>query len=177
MQTAMELFAENGFHATSINQIALKAKISKGLSYNYFNSKNDILEEIIDEGFNEIFNVWYPQGDGTLTEEEFISLIEESFDILKTKRRYWKLFYALMLQPGISENFINKYMEIIVPMNAMLKEYIAKKGSTDPEGDLIVINSMLDGAFLNAIVAPEIFPIDHVKKKIINGISRIINNK
>ena len=31
MDTALELFAENGFHATSISQIAAKAKISKGL--------------------------------------------------------------------------------------------------------------------------------------------------
>ena len=36
METALELFAENGFHATSMSQIAKKAGISKGLAYNYF---------------------------------------------------------------------------------------------------------------------------------------------
>ena len=31
MDTALELFAENGFHATSISQIAAKAKFRKAL--------------------------------------------------------------------------------------------------------------------------------------------------
>ena len=56
METALELFAENGFHATSISQIAKKAGISKGLIYNYFESKNDILEEIIEEGFDDVYS-------------------------------------------------------------------------------------------------------------------------
>ena len=43
LESALELFAENGFHATSISQIAKKAGISKGLIYNYFESKNEIL--------------------------------------------------------------------------------------------------------------------------------------
>ena len=47
MEVALELFAENGFHATSISQIAKKAGISKGLTYNYFESKKELLDELI----------------------------------------------------------------------------------------------------------------------------------
>ena len=54
MNVALELFAENGFHATSISQIAKKAKISKGLTYNYFESKKEILDEIIKKGFDSL---------------------------------------------------------------------------------------------------------------------------
>ena len=56
LDTSLELFAEKGFHATSISQIAKKAKISKGLIYNYFESKDDILNEISNEGFQVIFS-------------------------------------------------------------------------------------------------------------------------
>ena len=51
LDTALELFAENGFHATSMSQVAKKAGVSKGLAYNYFESKQDILDEIIKTGF------------------------------------------------------------------------------------------------------------------------------
>lgn len=175
MDTALELFAENGFHATSISQIAKKAKISKGLTYNYFESKTDMLDEIVDEGFHAIHDLFDPNHDGILTEEEFVGFIEKSFDIVKKDHRRWKLYFSLMLQPVVADNFSTKYSEAAEPMMRMMYEYIANKGSVDPEGDLMIISAMIEGAFLYAIVAPEIFPIDVMKEKIINGIFRIIN--
>ncbi|GET27932.1 TetR/AcrR family transcriptional regulator [Prolixibacter sp. SD074] len=48
---ALELFASEGYHATSVAKIAEKAYISKGLLYNYFESKDDVLKEIAQVGF------------------------------------------------------------------------------------------------------------------------------
>ena len=39
LTTALKIFAEEGYHASSVNKIADKANISKGLIYNYFDSK------------------------------------------------------------------------------------------------------------------------------------------
>lgn len=176
LDSALELFAENGFHATSISMIAKKAAISKGLIYNYFESKNDILEEIIDKGFHEIHDLIDPDKDGILTENEFIYFLEKSFEMVKNNQRHWKLYFSLMLQPVVSENFATKYAAAGEPMFRMMYEFIASKGSTDPEGDLMIISAMLEGAFLYAIVAPEIFPIDQMKIKTIDGIFRIIQS-
>lgn len=44
ISTALNLFADKGFHNTSMEQIASHAKISKGLIYNYFESKDALLE-------------------------------------------------------------------------------------------------------------------------------------
>ena len=175
LETALELFAENGFHATSINQIAKKAGISKGLTYNYFESKNDILTEIVDNGFHEIHDLFDLNADGILTEEEFIFFIEKTFDIIKNNLRHWKLFFSLMLQPIVSDNFMEKYTEAGKSMLKMMHDFLEKKGCKDPQGDMLIINSMLEGAFIYAIVAPEMFPIDKMKKKIVEGIFRIIN--
>ena len=173
--TALELFAENGFHATSINQIAKKAGISKGLTYNYFESKNDILTEIVDNGFHEIHDLFDFNADGILTEEEFIFFIEKTFDIIKNNLRHWKLFFSLMLQSIVSDNFMEKYTEAGKSMLKMMHDFLEKKGCKDPQGDMLIINSMLEGAFIYAIVAPGMFPIDKMKKKIVEGIFRIIN--
>lgn len=176
LESALELFAENGFHATSMSMIAKKAVISKGLSYNYFESKHDILEEIIDEGFQEIHDLIDPDKDGVLSENEFISFLENSFKLVKNNQRHWKLYFSLMLQPVVSENFAAKYTAAGEPMFRMMYEFIASKGSSDPEGDLMIISAMIEGAFLYAIVAPEIFPIDQMMAKTIDGIFRIINS-
>ncbi len=39
LDAAFELFAKQGFHSTSINQIAKQAGVAKGLIYNYFKKK------------------------------------------------------------------------------------------------------------------------------------------
>jgi AcrR family transcriptional regulator len=36
LRTALIVFAQEGYHASSVNKIADKANISKGLIYNYF---------------------------------------------------------------------------------------------------------------------------------------------
>ena len=48
---AMELFSKQSFHRTSVADIARTAGISKGLIYNYFETKEDILRGIIDYMF------------------------------------------------------------------------------------------------------------------------------
>ena len=47
MDVALEHFANEGYHNTTINHIAKHAGISKGLMYNYFESKEELLAEII----------------------------------------------------------------------------------------------------------------------------------
>jgi len=54
LQAALALFAKQGFHNTSIEQIRKKAGVSKGLIYNYFEKKEDLVTAIlmreVDEG-------------------------------------------------------------------------------------------------------------------------------
>ena len=46
-QAAQELFRKFGYHKTSVNEIAKKAKIAKATIYKYFNSKEDILHSLL----------------------------------------------------------------------------------------------------------------------------------
>ena len=45
-EVALELFATRGYHSTSISMIAKEADISKGLLYNYFESKEELLNSM-----------------------------------------------------------------------------------------------------------------------------------
>lgn len=176
METALELFAENGFHATSISQIAKKAGISKGLTYNYFESKKDILDELIEHGFNEIYGNFDINKDGVLTEEEFVLFIKQNFRLLHENLQHWKLFFSLMLQPFVTDSFAKDYKEKGAPVFQMLFDFIQSKGSKDPQGDLMAISSMLEGAFLYCVTAPEIFPAKIMEEKIITACFKILNN-
>ncbi|MCB4753532.1 MAG: TetR/AcrR family transcriptional regulator [Sulfurovum sp.] len=47
IQIALQLFSLNGFHKTTIPDIAQKLNMSVGNLYNYFSSKNILAQEII----------------------------------------------------------------------------------------------------------------------------------
>jgi AcrR family transcriptional regulator len=46
---AVELFAEQGFDATSVNQVVQRADVAKGALYHHFASKDDLLYEVYRE--------------------------------------------------------------------------------------------------------------------------------
>ncbi len=49
LQASLHLFAEKGFHGTSMRDIARSAGITEGLIYHYFSSKRDLFRAIIEE--------------------------------------------------------------------------------------------------------------------------------
>ena len=95
MDTALEIFAEHGYDSTSISMLAKRAGVSKGLMYNYFESKEELLSTIMHEGIDEIFTFIDPNHDGILTRDEFEYMIDEIFNLMKVKSNFYKLFYFL----------------------------------------------------------------------------------
>jgi AcrR family transcriptional regulator len=49
-EAAVELIAEQGFSATTVDDIALRAKVAKGTVYYNFKSKTDLFEELLRHG-------------------------------------------------------------------------------------------------------------------------------
>lgn len=177
MDSALELFAEKGFHATSMSQIATKAKISKGLTYNYFESKKDILNEIMEQGFNEIYDNLDINHDGILTEEEFIFFVRQNFKLLRENITYWKLLFSLLIQPQLSDTFKDTYEKKAEPIFKLFYGFICDQGSKNPENDLMAISAMLEGAFLYCISAPDVFPMEQMEDAIIEASFKIIKNQ
>jgi AcrR family transcriptional regulator len=57
LQTALSLFCDRGYYATSIEEIAKQAQISKGLLYHYFRSKAEVLAALVDIRINDVLEV------------------------------------------------------------------------------------------------------------------------
>ncbi len=160
MDTAMELFASEGYHPTSISKIAKKANISKGLLYNYFESKEDLLLKIMTAGLAEMIAVFDPDNDGVLTEEEMVNFISEILQMVKRKHKYWKLYYAVFFQPKVNEILSEKFEELYSKMVAMLVEYYKSHGLEKPVQEALLFGALLDGMAFNYIMSPELFPIE-----------------
>jgi AcrR family transcriptional regulator len=176
METALELFAENGFHATSISQIAKKAGISKGLAYNYFQSKNEILEEILETSSNEIYENLDINKDSVLTEEEFYYFIRKTFQLINSNKRFWKLYTSVVLQTNIPESKNRALTEKLAPTLNMFRNFLISKGSPDPDGDMVVISTLIKGASI-IMISSEYFPFEYLEEKIMGAIKQIVTGK
>lgn len=167
MKTALELFANEGFYPTSISRIATKAGISKGLMYNYFESKEELILAIIGHGISTLTTSFDPDKDGFLTEEEFEFHINENFRILQENLDYWKLYFAIMMQPAVFKLVRDKYSHFLPPFRQAISEYFGRKGISNPEYEADYFDSVLDGIFLNYVMNPETFPLEKMKEMII----------
>jgi AcrR family transcriptional regulator len=109
MDVALEHFAKEGYHKTTINHIARHARISKGLMYNYFTSKESLLFEIIMRSVNEMYADFDRDKDGFLSGEEFEFFIRRLFRLLKEKKTFWRLLFQLIMQNEVREKILNSF--------------------------------------------------------------------
>lgn len=59
LAAALELFSNNGFHATTTAKIAQLAGVSEGTIYKYFPSKNELLKQLLTPLFLKIKNNFF----------------------------------------------------------------------------------------------------------------------
>lgn len=106
MNVALERFANDGYFRTTINHIARHAGISKGLMYNYFESKEALLKAILQKSLDEVYNYLDINKDGYLSEEEFEFFIRKLNIILKSKKYFWRLLFQLLMQEDVKKQFL-----------------------------------------------------------------------
>jgi AcrR family transcriptional regulator len=167
LQTSLELFADKGYDNTSISQIAKKAGISKGLLYNYFESKEEVVITILNKGIDEVLKIFDPNHDGVLDPEELEFLIKENFRILKKKRSFWRLYYQVALQGSVFKYVSQKIDELYRPLMAMLIRYFKNMGFKNPETEVMIFSAILDGISLDYVMKPELIPLENIEKELI----------
>lgn len=168
MDSALEIFADKGFASSSINMIAKHARVSKGLIYNYFESKEELITTIIHNGFDEFLSVFDPNNDGVLTKEEFIFFIEETFRILRDNLQFWRLYFFVVAQPEVLKLVEKKLMEILMPLIVTMSNYYESNGHENPMAQARLFGAVIDGVSMNYMMEPETFPLEEIKKIIID---------
>ncbi len=146
MDTALELFAKQGYANCSIAQLAKHSGISKGLMYNYFESKEALLETIIEEGMSEILAYVDPDHDGILTTEELTGLIRKVFSSIRENQQFWILYMSIVLQPRVKEFLEGElFSNIMDQYGPMLMNYFTEMGFEDPALEMLTFSALIEG--------------------------------
>ncbi|MBN2777320.1 MAG: TetR/AcrR family transcriptional regulator [Bacteroidales bacterium] len=171
MEAAVKLFAEKGFHAASISLIAKEAGISKGLIYNYFDSKETLLKEIMDELTTQVMDLMNPDHDDEITSQEMEDFFSLIIKLLKDNHEHWKLYFQLSMKKDVFEIIQKDYhSDRIQKSQALIYKYFSER-FTNPQLEMFVFSSIFKGFAMQYVYAPEMFPdeiIDQFKNRLIN---------
>jgi AcrR family transcriptional regulator len=164
LNTALEVFASHGFHGASISLIASHAGIAKGLLYNYFESKEQLLKTILNKGIQEIMSVFESSIPEKISPEIFSKLLSLYFQQLRNNKTFWQLYFAIASQPDVLEMIEKEFEPMINPYQEMLTQYYKQQGSRNPEADALLAHAIIDGLTLNFVVMHHNFDLDYIEK-------------
>jgi AcrR family transcriptional regulator len=174
IDAAFHVFAEETYHSASVSKIAKEAGVSKGLLYNYFDTKEDLLRAIMSNLMAEILQYFDFSNDAPLTDESVSDWIKKSLYIVKDDVKRWRFYTSLSMQPDVTPIFmematgeIQKFMESFVA-------YFSSKGVEDPVTYMRYCSAIVDGIQLHVMLDPENFPIEKVESILIKQITNPI---
>ena len=152
LDAALKLFAERGFDGTSISTVAKEAGVAKGLIYNYFESKEELIHQIVMEGANEVDGIIAELMAQPTASEKLRFVISLTRNFLVDQFEYNKLLNMLALKldafPEMQEFVHAKYTGFLPLLTSMLAEI----GWENPEDEARLLAALMDGVSVQYMV-------------------------
>jgi AcrR family transcriptional regulator len=168
---AMELFMKQGYYATSIMDIAKQAGISKGLLYNYYKGKEELLSEMVEARIREVVEVMTEAVVLEAPNEQLKYIVNGAIDNIHKNPEVHRFYLHLQTQPEADEELI-KHSHLLIQENARQFELQCKiferMGEQEPRKRSLYFSSVLQGIMLMISTYPQKFPIEEIKKQIIS---------
>jgi len=139
LQAALELFAKEGYNATSTSKVAKHAGVSEGLIFRHFENKEGLLQAILEEGERRIKVLFIDIVMETDPKEVIRKTIEMTGKIDKSDYDFWKLQFKLKWELEVSGD------EKMEPLRMALTNAFAKLNYEEPELEAGLILLFIDG--------------------------------
>jgi AcrR family transcriptional regulator len=167
MDAAFGLIAGKGYESTSIAEIAAAAGVSKGLLYNYFKGKQDLVEKLLINAVSQADSVM----DKKISEDPAVTLeniFRWLFSELKERPDYFRLLTELTLKIDkfafVHDMAAQKYTGYMV----FLEDILRRLNIPDPAGEAKMLAALFDGIGLQYLVIREAYPMDELEKFLID---------
>ena len=172
IQTAIELFATQGYEKTSIAAICEHATVSKGGIFHHFKNKDELLREAFIRMARIINEVGDSVGfinEGLTAKERFVNLLEHIFLSMTCaeQRLYYQFDYQVRCQPSLRTMLDDLIEERYQLMMASFETILCDIPSADSVVDSHVLIAEIDGIALNYLFAKDDYPLDDIKERLI----------
>lgn len=165
---ALELFAQQGYGHTSISQIAKAAGISKGLMYNYYESKEALLHAIVQKGF-EMGESMVAEGMEVAANDPIELLkffVKTAFEQVRSHFQYVKLLTSLALQDEVMSELKEEVESKKKQHLELGKTIFQQLGHPHPGEQALYFGACMDGVFFHYQLDPENYPLERMQELI-----------
>ena len=139
LQSALKLFAGQGYNGTSTKKIAKAAKVSEALIFGHFKNKEGLLKAVLAKGAEKV-KVMYAD---IILEPDSNLLIKRAleipFNIPKEDYDFWRLQFKLKWELNI------RWTEKMKPLKIALKNAFEELHYDDPLMEVEYVIYLLDG--------------------------------
>jgi len=185
LEAAIKVFAQKGYADTTMDNIAKDAKVSKGMLYEYFSSKEDLLVEIFNY-FQEVTSLKLIEkmSSAKNSMEQLKIFMEYSFDVYTEMSDLMNILFVFWAEGIIkkSENKLditdvyNKYRDFVAEMIDLgIDNGEFKKVDTYTFSSIIL--GAMDGLCLQWVLDMENFPIKKASKELSKTILKSLEMK
>lgn len=164
LASALKLFSHKGYHATSIREIAEEVGMSKGLLYNYFTSKDELLAALFNQYIQIMHGLINPDNDAEISTQEMKGFFVGMIASFQENNDYWRLYLQLSMQPEVISFLLTEIHagEEYIHMQKLMYSYFEKRFE-NPYEEFMLCNSMLKGFAIMLVLTPEMFTQEQVK--------------
>lgn len=149
---AKELFLKNGYDGTSTTQIAKLAGCNQALIHYYFRSKEKLLETIINQNSDIIFNCFSTIPEGCNLKEKICHIIDIHFEFLENNPEF-PLF--LLQEMKNNHKFFDNFRGVVVSrLGNMLQEL---QQEIDSEAENRIVKDIKSEDLLLDILSLDVF--------------------
>ena len=168
LRSALHLFSEKGYFSTSVRQIAQQAKVSSGLMYNYFSSKESLLRAITQRALSIVDEI--VDTDEILSPEDNLrKMIERFFEVLDTKRKLLRMMLKISFQIERFD-FVKEMIERKYRLNVQdISRHLQALGYDNPEAEASLLIATMDGAMYQSLTLGKMIPIDAIRQQLIHN--------
>jgi len=163
MEAALELFAADGYTSTPVSKIAKKAGVSTGLMYNYFESKEALLEAIFMEGLNKVQEMMSVLLEVKEPRAKLKMMIDESFRVVGGEdEQFWKLYFSLAMQPNLPASIFSTFGIFIQGALDYITGVFDELGYEEPALEARIFSALGDGIMLHYWMIGDEYPLKSV---------------
>lgn len=168
-QAALELFAHKGYHSTSISDIAKEANVSKGLMYNYFESKEALLHAIIMEAVEVGEHIMQMSMEGASAPwERLEAMTDASIQMVQSNLQYWKLLTSLSFQTDVLKGLEHILRQKEEWAFGMVAELFQQMGVENPMMEAMYYGAAMDGMMIHYMTMTDRYPLLEMKQYILS---------
>ncbi|CAG7659009.1 TetR/AcrR family transcriptional regulator [Paenibacillus allorhizosphaerae] len=167
---AMDIFIEQGYHDASIDDIAKRAGVSKGLLYNYYKGKEELLAEMVKNRIDEIGRVMQTASGPGSHCERLKHIIEGALDNVKLRPSVYRFFLHLQTQPE-EDKVLSKYSQMLNEAMAghfeTQCEVFSELGASNARMRSLYFSTTLHGTMQMITIYQDNYPVEEMKRQII----------